>query len=166
VFPLKFPLLVRHTSTRTHARMHARAHTHRDTHTLMHTHTRTHTYTHTHTHTHTHTRADPERVKQELLELNLVPEEWGGSTPMVLVSAKKGTGVPDLLQIITWMAEEKALVCNPKNRAQVCACAVYVCVLVCVCVRLCVWVRVCVGGGLHVCARACVHVRACVQAHA
>jgi hypothetical protein len=30
---------------------------------------------------------------QELLELNLVPEEWGGNTPMVPVSAKKGTGV-------------------------------------------------------------------------
>ncbi len=44
--------------------------------------------------------ADVERVKQELLELSLVPEEWGGNTPMVPVSAKKGTGIPDLLQII------------------------------------------------------------------
>ncbi|KAF5827343.1 P-loop containing nucleoside triphosphate hydrolase protein [Dunaliella salina] len=62
--------------------------------------------------------ADPERVKTELLELNLVPEEWGGNTPMVLVSAKKGEGIADLLQIISWTAEEKALVCNPLNRAQ------------------------------------------------
>lgn len=37
--------------------------------------------------------ADVERAKQGLLELNLVPEEWGGNTPMVPVSAKKGTGV-------------------------------------------------------------------------
>lgn len=36
--------------------------------------------------------ADVERAKQGLLELNLVPEEWGGNTPMVPVSAKKGTG--------------------------------------------------------------------------
>ncbi len=46
--------------------------------------------------------ADVERVKQELLELNLVAEEWGGSTPMVPVSAKKGTGawacIPAFLQ--------------------------------------------------------------------
>lgn len=62
--------------------------------------------------------ADPERVKTELLELNLVPEEWGGNTPMVLVSAKKGEGIADLLQIISWTAEEKALVCNPLNKAQ------------------------------------------------
>lgn len=36
--------------------------------------------------------ADVERAKQGLLELNLVPEEWGGNTPMVPVSAKKGQG--------------------------------------------------------------------------
>jgi translation initiation factor IF-2 len=36
--------------------------------------------------------ADVERAKQGLLELNLVPEEWGGNTPMVPVSAKKGVG--------------------------------------------------------------------------
>ncbi len=36
--------------------------------------------------------ADVERAKQSLLELELVPEEWGGSVPVVPVSAKKGTG--------------------------------------------------------------------------
>ena len=36
--------------------------------------------------------ADVERTKQGLLELSLVPEEWGGTTPMVAISAKKGTG--------------------------------------------------------------------------
>lgn len=61
--------------------------------------------------------ADPERVKQELLELNLVPEEWGGTTPMVPVSAKKGTGVSDLLQMVSWVAEEKQLVANYKRPA-------------------------------------------------
>ncbi|GFH06110.1 Tr-type G domain-containing protein, partial [Haematococcus lacustris] len=62
--------------------------------------------------------ADVERVKQELLELNLVAEEWGGSTPMVAVSAKKGTGIPDLLQAVTWMAEEQSLQANAKRAAQ------------------------------------------------
>lgn len=36
--------------------------------------------------------ADVERTKQGLLELDLIPEEWGGKTPMVPLSAKKGTG--------------------------------------------------------------------------
>ncbi|KAG2490006.1 hypothetical protein HYH03_011472 [Edaphochlamys debaryana] len=62
--------------------------------------------------------ADVERVKQELLELNLVPEEWGGSTPMVPVSAKKGNGVQDLLTQLLWVAEEKQLVSNPKRPAR------------------------------------------------
>ncbi|GLC47031.1 hypothetical protein PLESTB_001437200 [Pleodorina starrii] len=61
--------------------------------------------------------ADVERVKQELLELSLVPEEWGGSTPMVPVSAKKGSGVPDLLTQLLWVAEEKQLMSNPKRPA-------------------------------------------------
>ncbi|GIL67209.1 hypothetical protein Vafri_20631 [Volvox africanus] len=61
--------------------------------------------------------ADVERAKQELLELNLVPEEWGGSTPMVSVSAKKGTGVQDLLTQVLWVAEEKQLMSNPKRPA-------------------------------------------------
>jgi len=62
--------------------------------------------------------ADIERVKQELLELNLVAEEWGGTTPMVAVSAKKGTGIADLLQMVTWMAEEQKLMANPKKPSQ------------------------------------------------
>jgi len=62
--------------------------------------------------------ADVERVKQELLELNLVPEEWGGTTPMVPVSAKKGTGIPDLLQMLLWVAEEKQFMANPKRAAR------------------------------------------------
>lgn len=62
--------------------------------------------------------ADPERVKQELLELNLVPEEWGGKTPMVVISAKKGTGIDDLLQNILWVAEEQQYVANPAKRAE------------------------------------------------
>lgn len=42
-------------------------------------------------------------------------EEWGGNTPMVPVSAKKGTGVADLLQMVSWVAEEKKLVANAKR---------------------------------------------------
>ena len=44
---------------------------------------------------------------QELLELNLVAEEWGGTTTIVPVSAKKGTGVADLLQVWRRREEEK-----------------------------------------------------------
>lgn len=44
--------------------------------------------------------ANPDRVKQELTEQNLVPEEWGGKTPMVAISAKKGQGVDDLLETV------------------------------------------------------------------
>jgi len=61
--------------------------------------------------------ADPERVKQELLELNLVPEEWGGNTAMVNVSAKKGTGVQDLMEVLCLVAEGQGLASNPKKAA-------------------------------------------------
>ncbi|EFJ46366.1 hypothetical protein VOLCADRAFT_93234 [Volvox carteri f. nagariensis] len=57
-------------------------------------------------------------INKELLELNLVPEEWGGSTPMVPVSAKKGTGVPDLLTQLLWVAEERQLMSNPIRPAR------------------------------------------------
>ncbi|KAG1676523.1 hypothetical protein FOA52_000066 [Chlamydomonas sp. UWO 241] len=61
--------------------------------------------------------ADIERVKQELLELELVPEEWGGTTPMVSVSAKKGTGVAELLMTVCYLAEEQSLSANPNKAA-------------------------------------------------
>eukprot|EP00879_Flechtneria_rotunda_P023819 GHRR01025222.1.p1 GENE.GHRR01025222.1~~GHRR01025222.1.p1 ORF type:complete len:520 (+),score=181.23 GHRR01025222.1:409-1968(+) len=61
--------------------------------------------------------ADVERTKQGLLELNLVPEEWGGNTPMVPISAKKGIGIDDLLQTVCWVAEEKQLMANSSKLA-------------------------------------------------
>jgi translation initiation factor IF-2 len=61
--------------------------------------------------------ADVERTKQGLLELELVPEEWGGTTTMVPISAKKGTGIEDLLTAIAWTAEERSLVANPNRPA-------------------------------------------------
>lgn len=44
--------------------------------------------------------ADPERAKRELSDQGLIPEEWGGKTPMIPVSAKEGTNIDDLLEII------------------------------------------------------------------
>ncbi len=49
--------------------------------------------------------ADPDRVKQELVGLNVVPEEWGGDTQFVNVSAKTGTGIDALLDAILLQAE-------------------------------------------------------------
>lgn len=49
--------------------------------------------------------ADPEKVKRQLSELDLVPEEYGGKTPVVPVSAIKGTGLDDLLDTILLVAE-------------------------------------------------------------
>jgi translation initiation factor IF-2 len=49
--------------------------------------------------------ADPDRVKQELVALNVVPEEWGGDTQFVNVSAKAGTGIDALLDAILLQAE-------------------------------------------------------------
>ncbi len=49
--------------------------------------------------------ADIERTKRQLAELGLVPEEWGGDTIFVEVSAKRGTGVNELLEMIVLLAE-------------------------------------------------------------
>ena len=49
--------------------------------------------------------ANPDNVKQGLANLEVVPEEWGGETPFVSVSAKAGTGIDDLLDAISLQAE-------------------------------------------------------------
>ncbi len=60
--------------------------------------------------------ADPERVKRELSNLGLVPEEWGGQTISVETSAKKGTGIDNLVEMTALQAEILELKANP-NRA-------------------------------------------------
>jgi translation initiation factor IF-2 len=61
--------------------------------------------------------ANPERVKQQLADAGLVPEDWGGNTVVVPVSAKKGTGVSDLLDMILLVAEMANLKANPDRPA-------------------------------------------------
>jgi translation initiation factor IF-2 len=58
-----------------------------------------------------------EPVKQQLANLNLVPEDWGGSTIMVEISAKTGTGVDKLLEMILLQSEMMELKANPFRRA-------------------------------------------------
>jgi len=61
--------------------------------------------------------ANPDRVKRELSELGLVPEEWGGRTIMVPVSAKTGQGIEDLLEMILLLADVQNLVADPTQLA-------------------------------------------------
>ncbi len=60
---------------------------------------------------------DPDRVKQQLTEYELVPEEWGGDTIMVPVSAKTGMGLDKLLESVLLVTEIKDLKANPAKRA-------------------------------------------------
>lgn len=62
--------------------------------------------------------ADVNRVKQGLSELGLLPEEWGGNTVFAEVSAKKGTGIKDLLELILLQAELLELKANPNKLAR------------------------------------------------
>lgn len=61
--------------------------------------------------------ANPERVKQELTEYGLVPEDWGGDTIFVPVSALKGSGIDELLEMILLVAEMQELKANPNRKA-------------------------------------------------
>ena len=58
--------------------------------------------------------AKPERVRQQLSDYGLIPEEWGGDTIMVDVAAKKGLHVDDLLEMLLLVAEMQELKANPK----------------------------------------------------
>ena len=53
--------------------------------------------------------ANPEQVKQQLTEYELIPEEWGGDTPCIPVSAKTKEGLDDLLEMVALVAEMKEL---------------------------------------------------------
>lgn len=62
--------------------------------------------------------ADPDRIKQELTNYGLISEEWGGDTIMVPVSAKQGTGIDELLEMILLVAEVAELKANPNRNAK------------------------------------------------
>ena len=61
--------------------------------------------------------ANPERIKQQLTEYELVPEEWGGETIICPISAKTGMGVDTLLEMVTLTAEVQELRANPNRTA-------------------------------------------------
>ena len=62
--------------------------------------------------------ADPERVKRELANHGLIPEEWGGQTIYVATSAKKGTGIDQLLEMTALQSEILELKANPNRAAR------------------------------------------------
>ncbi len=62
--------------------------------------------------------ANPDRIKQQLTEYSLVPEEWGGDTICVPVSAKTGEGIDSLLESILLVAEVAELKANPNRAAK------------------------------------------------
>jgi len=62
--------------------------------------------------------ANPEKIKQQLTEYGLVPEEWGGETIVCPISAKSGEGIDNLLEMIILTAEIQELRANPKRLAR------------------------------------------------
>jgi len=62
--------------------------------------------------------ANPEKIKQQLTEYDLVPEEWGGETVVCPISAKTGEGIDQLLEMIILTAEMAELRANPKRLAR------------------------------------------------
>lgn len=61
--------------------------------------------------------ANVEKVKQELAEAGLLPEEWGGTAQVVPISAKTGQGVDQLLETVLLVAEVEQLMANPDKNA-------------------------------------------------
>lgn len=62
--------------------------------------------------------ANPEQVKQQLTEYELVPEEWGGDTPCIPISAKTKQGLDELLEMVLLVADMKELKANPDRAAK------------------------------------------------
>jgi translation initiation factor IF-2 len=62
-------------------------------------------------------QAQPDRVRQQLSEQGLIPQEWGGDTEMIPVSALTGDGVDDLLETLLLVADVEDLRANPAGRA-------------------------------------------------
>ena len=62
--------------------------------------------------------ANPDRVKQQLTEYELIPEEWGGDTIICPISAKTGMGLDNLLEMVLLTAEVQELRANPNRRAK------------------------------------------------
>ena len=62
--------------------------------------------------------ANPDRVKNELVEYELIPEEWGGNTIFVPISALKNEGIDELLEMVLLVAEVEELKANPSKRAR------------------------------------------------
>jgi translation initiation factor IF-2 len=62
-------------------------------------------------------QAQPDRVKQQLSEQGLIPQDWGGDTEMLPVSALTGEGVDDLLETLLLVADVEDLRANPEGRA-------------------------------------------------
>jgi translation initiation factor IF-2 len=60
--------------------------------------------------------ANPDNVKQQLADLGLIPDDWGGDTMVVPVSAKKQTGIEDLLEAILLVADATEIKANPNGR--------------------------------------------------
>ena len=61
--------------------------------------------------------ANPERIKQQLTEYELVSEDWGGDTIICPISAKTGMGIDELLEMVTLTAEMRELKANPNRTA-------------------------------------------------
>ena len=62
--------------------------------------------------------ANPDKIKQQLTEHELIPEEWGGDTIIVPISAKTGMGLDELLEMVILTAEVQELKANPNRRAK------------------------------------------------
>lgn len=62
--------------------------------------------------------ANPDRVLQQLTEHEILPEDWGGDTPCIKVSAKTGQGLEDLLEMVLLVADVKELKANPNRSAK------------------------------------------------